>query len=166
MKSSDGSSLSVESSRSPALNNLVAALPCPIDVEMVAKALHAQPLLPNTCPKPLSQSRTKHASNKSPVAPASALRRLQQRHCHAVRTSLNATESSQQHQQDQPQSAEQLERELQDAIVLENYKEAAELRDAIKSLQPRDSATSLKKKMDQLVSQDKFEVSLLLECLC
>ena len=42
---------------------------------------------------------------------------------------------------------------------MENYKKAAELRDAIKSLQPSDSATALKKQMDQLVSQDKFEVS-------
>ena len=45
---------------------------------------------------------------------------------------------------------------------MENYKKAAELRDAIQSLQPRDSVAALKNKMDQLVSQDKFEVRLLL----
>lgn len=85
--------------------------------------------------------------------------RLHRRHCHAIRTGLNATESSQQHEHNQPLSAEQLQGELQDAISMENYKKAAELRDAIKSLQPSDSATALKKQMDQLVSQDKFEVS-------
>ena len=128
---------------------------------MVAKALCIHPVLPNTCPKSPSQSRNNDASNKSSVAPAYSLCRLHRRHCDAIRTSLNATESSE-HQQNQPQSAEQLQGELQDAILMENYKKAAELRDAINSLQPRDSTTALKKKMEQLVSQDKFEVSYLL----
>lgn len=128
---------------------------------MVAKALYTHAFT-NTCPNSPRQSRNRHASNKPSAAPANVLCRLQRRHCHAIRTNLNATESSQQHQQNQPQSADQLQPELQDAISLENYKKAAELRDAIKSLQPRDSAAALKTKMDQLVSQDRFEVSLLL----
>ena len=131
-------------------------------LEMVARSVYFQPVLPNTCPKSPGQSRNNRASSKPSVAPVKTLCRLHRSHCNAIRTSLNATESSQQHQQDKPQSAEQLQGELQDAILMENYRKAAELRDALKSLLPGDSVTALKKKMDQLVSQDNFEVSLLL----
>lgn len=128
-------------------------------VEMVAKSLYALPMLPNICPTTLSQGRNVHAnSSLSCFAPTNVVCRLHRRHGHTIRTSLNATESSQQHQ---PQSAEQLQHELQDAILVENYEKAAELRDALKSLQPSDSAPALKKKMDQLVSQDNFEVAAL-----
>lgn len=122
---------------------------------MVTKALYTLPMLLNT-PTTLSQGRNVHVNNSlSCLAPINVVCRLHRRHCHAVRTSLNATESSQQHQ---PQSAEQLQHELQDAILVENYEKAAELRDALQSLQPSDSAPALKKKMDQLVSHNKFEV--------
>jgi len=59
-----------------------------------------------------------------------------------------------------------LEVELQDAIRLEQYKKAAELRDALKSLQPQDTAFSLKKKLDAFVAEERFEVKAATGLLC
>ncbi|KAA6425020.1 MAG: hypothetical protein FRX49_05194 [Trebouxia sp. A1-2] len=84
----------------------------------------------------------------------SLVRRLQQSRPCRLRTTLNATDSS---QQEQTPSRQDLEVELQDAIRLEQYTKAAELRDALKSLQPQDTAFSLKKKLDAFVAEERFE---------
>jgi len=76
---------------------------------------------------------------------------------------LNATDSS---QQEQTPSRQDLEVELQDAIRLEQYKKAAELRDTLKSLQPQDTAFSLKKKLDAFVAEERFEVTAATGLLC
>jgi hypothetical protein len=93
----------------------------------------------------------------------SLVRRLQQSRPCRFRTTLNATDSS---QQEQTPSRQDLEVELQDAIRLEQYKKAAELRDALKSLQPQDNAFSLKKKLDAFVAQERFEVTAAIGLLC
>ena len=93
-------------------------------------------------------------------ATASAKSCVHRKRRSTVRTTSNATESS---HQDQPQTAQKLREELDDAIKIENYQKAAELRDALQQLQlqqPKDTAFALKKKMDQYVAQDRFEVSL------
>ena len=93
----------------------------------------------------------------------SLVRRLQQSRPCRFRTTLNATDSS---QQEQTPSRQDLEVELQDAIRLEQYKKAAELRDALKSLHPQDTAFSLKKKLDVFVAEERFEVTAATGLLC
>lgn len=74
-----------------------------------------------------------------------------------VRTTLNATQSS---QHEQSPSRHELEVQLQDAIRLEQYQRAAELRDALKCLEPaQDTAFSLKKQLEACVAEERFEVS-------
>lgn len=74
-----------------------------------------------------------------------------------VRTTLNATQSS---QHEQSPSRHELEVQLQDAIRLEQYQRAAELRDALKCLEPaQDTAFSLKKQLEAYVAEERFEVS-------
>ena len=68
---------------------------------------------------------------------------------------LNATQSS---QQDSPQTAQELQTALQDAVKLEQYAKAAELRDRLRSLAPQDTALALKKRLDYHVIQEEFEV--------
>ena len=123
---------------------------------MVAKTMCAHQPIPGACAKPQQHRRCVQASNTPVVTPTSTFCRTPRRHRHTIRTSLNATQSS---QQSQPQSVELLQYKLQDAIRMEDYKQAAQLRDELNSLRPQDTATALKKKMDQFVSQDKFEVS-------
>lgn len=94
------------------------------------------------------------------LVPASAKSCVRRTRRSTVRTICNATDSS---QQDQPQTAQDLRQELDDAIKIENYQKAAELRDALQQLnlqQPQDTAFALKKKMDQYVEQEKFKVCL------
>jgi len=93
----------------------------------------------------------------------SLVKRHQQSRPCRFRTTLNATDSS---QQEQTPSRQDLEVELQDAIRLEQYKKAAELRDALKSLQPQDTAFSLKKKLDAFVAEERFEVKAATGLLC
>lgn len=125
---------------------------------MVVRACSAPHTVPNARACPLKDTRYVQTSNNLAFAPTNKFSRLQLRLRQTIRTCLNATESS---KQDQPHSPERLQHELQDAIRMENYKKAAELRDEMKSLEPQDSVSALKKKMDQFVAQDKFEVSRL-----
>lgn len=133
---------------------------------MIVKACLALQNLPSSHARVLSDSRHVQVSSRSVFASTGNLSRLQSRHCQSIRTCLNATDSS---EQDQPYSPEQLAHELQDAVRQENYQKAAELRDVLKSLQPQDTVAALKKKMEQYVAEDKFEVSCVLcaqNCLC
>ena len=93
----------------------------------------------------------------------SLVRRLQQNRPCRFRTTLNATDSS---QQEQTPSRQDLEVELQIAIRLEQYKKAAELRDALKSLQSQDTAFSLNRKLDAFVAEERFEVTAATGLLC
>ena len=68
---------------------------------------------------------------------------------------VNATESS----QTSERSPQEVEAELRDAVRLEQYGRAAELRDLLKTLQPQNTAAALKKKLDKLVADEQYEVS-------
>lgn len=75
-------------------------------------------------------------------------------HCRRLLPVLNATESS----QSSAQSPQEVESELRDAVRLEQYGRAAELRDLLKSLQPQNTAPELKKRLDKLVADEQYEV--------
>ena len=100
-------------------------------------------------------NQSKHAMSSARTRNTRFVKQLQRHGPCCVRTITNATQSS---QQEQPSSRHDLEVELQDAIRLEQYQKAAELRDALKSLQPQDTAFSLKKQLDALVVEERFEV--------
>ena len=115
------------------------------------------------CSRVLSTcSQHQHKRNPPSTASFSSASRLHKSSLHRLRHGNrraipNATESSQQAHSD---SARELQQALQDAVRIEDYQKAAELRDALKSIQPQDTPAALKKKMEQLVSEEKFEVSL------
>ena len=133
----------------------------------------------------IAAPRSVHASVKQPAGAEEALRitlrhtplfgspfsnaQQQQQCCRCrVRATVNASQSSQ--QQPLP-SRQDLEVQLQDAIRLEQYQRAAELRDTLKALQLTDNTFSLKKQLDSLVAQERFEVCLLftlvhMHCMC
>lgn len=64
-----------------------------------------------------------------------------------------ATESSQQ----TPPSVQDLKAELQDAIRLEAYGRAADIRDALKSLETSDP-TLLKEQLEECVAEERYTV--------
>ena len=96
-----------------------------------------------TSPSPTKKTSARHHS-----------RNFVQQHSRC-RMCLNATQSS---QQDSPQTAQELQTALQDAVKLEQYAKAAELRDRLRSLAPQDTALALKKRLDYHVIQEEFEV--------
>ena len=82
--------------------------------------------------------------------------RLQlQPHCHRLHIVAGATESSEQ----TTASAENLKAELQDAIRLEAYSRAAEIRDALKTLETSDP-TLLKEQLEECIAQERYEVTV------
>ena len=80
-------------------------------------------------------------------------------HCQRLHIVAGATESSQQ----TPPSVQDLKAELQDAIRLEAYGRAADIRDALKSLETSDP-TLLKEQLEECVAEERYMVcSLLLQ---
>lgn len=80
---------------------------------------------------------------------------LSHSHCHRLSVLAGATESSQQ----TPASVLDLKAELQDAIRLEAYSRAAEIRDALKSLEASDPSL-LQEQLEECVAQERYNVCL------